>query len=186
MTAGSGLFDRYHQPLSLLADAAAARPDRALRPLAGGAHSFDTMLEGPVLTTGTNTVKTFGDRERLTVKGAEVKATFADGTPALTECAVKRGRILRFACFPGISYARSGLAAGWRELMAVMLLNWSGSVQSNVTVVVRSEREPARVVSARKGALKGDFKAVANGPFKFETVTTVDLDGVDVLSVYGR
>jgi hypothetical protein len=34
--------------------------------------------------------------------------------------------------------------------------------------------------------LKGDFKAAANGPFKFEAATTVDLDGVDVLSVYGR
>ena len=217
MTAGSGLFDRYHQPLSLLADAAGAIPDRALRPMAGGAHSFDTMLEGPVLTTGTNTVPSFGDREQLTVKGAAVKATFADGTPALIECDVKRGRILRFACFPGICYARSDLAAGWRELIAapvrqagvtlpvivdrpqiealalysdlgvaVTLLNWSGSVQSNVTVVVRSEREPARVVSARKGALKGDFKAAANGPFKFETTVTVDLADVDVLSVYGR
>ena len=185
--------------------------------MAGGAHSLDTMLEGPVLTTGTNTVPSFGDRERLTVKGAAVKATFADGTPALTERAVKQGRILRFACFPGICYARSGLAAGWRELIsepvhkagvtlpvtvdrpqiealalhsdlgvAVTLLNWSGSVQSNVTVVVRSEREPARVVSARKGALKGDFKAVPKGPFKFETAVKVDLADVDVLSVYGR
>ena len=70
--------------------------------------------------------------------------------------------------------------------VAVTLLNWSGSVQSNVTVVVRSEREPARVVSARKGALKGDYKAAANGPFKFETAVTVDLADVDVLSVYGR
>jgi hypothetical protein len=153
----------------------------------------------------------------LTVKGAAVKATFADGTPALIECDVKRGRILRFACFPGICYAHSGLAAGWRELIAepvrqagvtlpvtvdrpqiealalysdlgvaVTLLNWSWSVQSNVTVVVRSEREPARVVSARKGALKGDFKAAVNGPFKFETAVTVDLADVDVLSVYGR
>ncbi len=214
MTAGSGLFDRYHQSLRLLVSAAGAEPDRAVRP---GGGPNNGMPEGPAVRMGTNTAPSFGDRERLTLKGADVRAAFADGAPLLTEKAVKRGRILRFACFPGICYARSGLAAGWRELIsepvrkagvtlpvtvdrpqiealalhsdlgvAVTLLNWSGSVQSNVTVVVRSEREPARVVSARKGALKGDFKAAANGPFKFETAATLDLDGVDVLSVYGR
>ncbi len=224
MTAGSGLLDRYHQPMRLLGSAAGVEPDRAVRP---GGGPNNGMLEGPAVRMGTNTAPSFGDRERLTLKGADVRATFADGAPLLTEKAVKRGCILRFACFPGSNYGRSGMkgtlfvesamTAAWRELIvepvrkggvtlpvivdrprieapalysdrgvAVTLLNWTGVAQSNVTVVVRSEREPARVVSARRGPLQANIKAVQNGPFAFEAATTVDLDGVDVLSVYWR
>ena len=225
MTAGSGLFDRYHQPMRLLVSAAGVEPDRAVRP--GGGPNNGMLLEGPTVSIGTNTAPLFGDWERLTLKGADVRATFADGAPLLTEKAAKRGRILRFACFPGINYGRwgmkgtlfieSAMTAAWRELVtepvrnggvtlpvivdrprieapalysdrgvAVTLLNWTGVAQSNVTVVVRSEREPARVVSARRGPLRASIKAVQDGPFAFEATTTVDLAGVDVLSVHWR
>lgn len=122
MTAGSGLFDRYHQPLNVLTDAAGARPEQPVRSLPG---SLGGLTEGAAVSAGTNSAPSFGERERLTVNGAEVRATFADGSPAMTRQAVQRGAIVRFATYPGLCYRRSatgsagGLPAGfspaWRE-----------------------------------------------------------------------
>jgi hypothetical protein len=222
MTAGSGLFDRYHQPMNLLIDAAGVQPDRPVRPLL---QSLNSLSESAGVTSGTNNFPSFGESEKLTVKGAQVRATFADGTPALTEQKVKRGRILRFASYPGLCYRRSatgtegglpaGFAAGWRELIvepvgsagvvrpvtvdrplieapalyseggvAVTLLNWSGAGQTAVKLIVRTEREPVRVVSARQGPVSFKVAPATDGPFKFATAVSLDLADVDVLSVY--
>ena len=223
MTAGSGLFDRYHQPMHLLTDAAGVQPDRPLRTLL---HSLNSVPDGAGVTSGSNSLASVGEHEKLTVKGAEVRATFADGFPALTERTVKRGRILRFANYPGLCYRRSatgtlnglpaGFAAGWRELIiepvgssgvvrpvtiarplidapalysdggvAVTLLNWNGTNQPAVKIMVRTEQKPARVVSARHGPVPFTVAPMAEGPFKFATTVSLDLADVDVLSVYG-
>jgi hypothetical protein len=124
LTAGSGLFDRYHQPLGALREAAASAPDRAVRPLLTRLQAVEA---GGFVTSGTNTVAFHGERERLTIGDVRVHATFDDGSPAVTERAVGRGRILRYAVFPGLCYRRSatqetgGLPAGfepaWRDLL---------------------------------------------------------------------
>ncbi len=222
MTAGSALFDRYHQPMTDLIEAAGARPERPVRPLLA---SLGSVVEGAVVTAGTNALQSYGECERLVVKGAEVRATFADGTPALTWQSLKRGRLVRFAGYPGLCYRRSatgttnglpsGFAAGWRDLIvgpvqaagvivpvtldrplidapalfseggvAVTLLNWSGLDQPGTRVAVRTEREPARVVSARGGPVNFECTRVADAVGCFLSTVTLDLGDVDVLSVY--
>ena len=226
MTAGSGLADRYHQPMTLLTDAAGAAPDQPVRPLL---HSLDSLAEGTPVTAGSNTVTTFGDRERLIVKGAGSIMTFADGSPAWTRKDVRRGQIMRFAFFPGLCYRRSatepvggelptGFNPLWRNCLtepvlnnasivrpaspdrplidapalysaggvAVTLLNWSGVAQPAVKVVVRTEKKPTRVVSARRGEQRFETVEAAKGSFHFATTVTLDLADVDVLSVYAK
>ena len=124
LTAGSGLFDRYHQPLEDLQKAAASAPDRAVRPLL---TRLQAVKSGGLVTSETDTAPYYGKRERLTIGDARVHATFEDGSPAVTERALGQGRILRYALFPGLCYRRSatqetnGLPAGfdalWRELL---------------------------------------------------------------------
>jgi hypothetical protein len=220
MTAGSALFDRYHQPMSKLTDAAGARPELPLRPLPG---SLGAVAEGAIVTAGTNALPSYGEHERLIVKGAEIRAAYADGTPALTSKALKKGRLVRFAGYPGLCYRRSatetsnklpaGFSAGWRGLIlepvkaagvaapvtvdrplidapalfseggvAVTLLNWSGLEQAGTTITLHTEREPARVVSARGGPLT--FAHTADPAGGFTSTATLDLGDVDVLSVY--
>lgn len=128
MTAGSGLHDRYHQPMDLLSDAAGARPAKAIRPvlvnLASVAEGDQVTLPGK----DTPALPSYGERETIKVRRrTTVVARFADDTPALTTRTLGRGRILRFALFPGLCYRRSarvavnGLPGGfddrWRELI---------------------------------------------------------------------
>ena len=124
LTAGSGLFDRYHQPLADLREAAASEPDRAVRPLLSRLQAVGT---NGFVTAGTNTSVCYGERESLKTGEVRVHATFADGSPAVTERTLGRGRLLRYAVFPGICYRRSatqltgGLPSGfdplWRDLL---------------------------------------------------------------------
>ena len=124
LTAGSGLHDRYHQPLNTLCEAAASTPAQAVRPLLSRLQALEP---GGRVTAGTNTAVFFGARERLTTGDAGVQATFDDGSPAVTARALGRGRILRVAVYPGLCYRRSagqttgGLPSGfdpfWRGLL---------------------------------------------------------------------
>ncbi|RSK48796.1 type 1 glutamine amidotransferase family protein [Hymenobacter rigui] len=127
--AGAMEFDRYHQPLPTALQAAGVTPAAALRlpafQYADAKPIGQLMLDNTALTV-------FGEREKLTVaSAAEASARtlyrFEDGTPALTERTVGQGKILRFACYPGLSYRHSatgstgglasGFAAGWRQLI---------------------------------------------------------------------
>lgn len=129
--AGAMGFDRYHQPLPLLAQAAGIRPATALRLPA--LQYADAKPIGQLLR-GNSSVTVFGEREKLAVTGtARVLFRFEDGSPALTEQSVGQGRILRFACYPGLSYRHSatgstgglpsGFAAGWRQLLVQPVLD---------------------------------------------------------------
>ncbi|QDA59516.1 hypothetical protein [Hymenobacter jejuensis] len=127
--AGAAEFDRYHQPMPMLLQAACVAPATAVRmPL----FKYDDAKANGTLTQASKQVAVFGEREKLTISAnqaneVQIKATFNDGTPALTERPLGKGRILRYACYPGLSYRKSakgttgGLASGfseaWRNLI---------------------------------------------------------------------
>jgi hypothetical protein len=123
-TAGAGLFDRYHQPTSTLANAAGAVPTTALRMPIGDRSQIEA--NGTINFNGAE-IPVFGDREKLNLKGAQVLASFDDGSPALTSQELGQGRILHLACYSGISYVKTingdnnglptGFSPAWRDLM---------------------------------------------------------------------
>ncbi|MCA8831100.1 type 1 glutamine amidotransferase family protein [Hymenobacter pini] len=130
-TAGSMEFDRYHQPTSLFLQAASVTPAAALRLQA--LQYADAKPVGQVSTAG-GALTVFGEREKLSVKpDAQVIEQFEDGTPAVTERRLGSGRIIRFACYPGLSYRHSattytgglpsGFDAGWRYLLVKPVLD---------------------------------------------------------------
>jgi hypothetical protein len=132
-TAGAGLFDRYHQPVSTLTEASGMQPATPVRmPIF---RFNDVKVNGTLDRAGVK-VDVFGEREKLgtittmptaSTYAAQVTATFDDGTPAITERVLGKGRIIHFACYPGISYRKSatgdtnGLPSGfsdaWRNLI---------------------------------------------------------------------
>jgi hypothetical protein len=119
--AGSGLFDRYHQPMDALTKSIGITVGAPIR------NTYAAAAESGNLTSKGKTLSVFGDHEALQAAGATVLASFADGSPALVEKRLGQGRILRFACFPGLSYTKSGsgttngLASGfsddWRQFI---------------------------------------------------------------------
>lgn len=129
MAAGTAGFDRYHQPLQTLEQAAGVRPAAPIRMPAF--QYADAKVTGQ-LTSTTTALPVFGEREKLELltrgaNQARLALRFTDGTPALTETKVGKGRILRFACYPGLSYRHSatentnglpsGFSEGWRQLI---------------------------------------------------------------------
>jgi hypothetical protein len=123
-TAGTGLFDRYHQPYDGLTKAAGIAIEKPVRPLMA---NLNAPAKSGEWKAGEGSLPVFGDREAVKVKDAKSLVEFTDGSPALTERKVGGGRILRFACFPGLSYRRSaagvtnglpsGFSADWRKLI---------------------------------------------------------------------
>ncbi|RPD47692.1 hypothetical protein DNI29_09595 [Hymenobacter sediminis] len=125
--AGAAGFDRYHQPLPTLLQAAGIAP---AAPVRMPAFQYADATRNGQLQAAT-ALPVFGEREKLTLlpgaAPARPLARFSDGTPALTERVLGRGRILRFACYPGLSYRHSaagntgglpsGFDAGWRQLI---------------------------------------------------------------------
>lgn len=124
MTAGSGIADRYHQPITTLVEAAGVEPRNAVRPLL---NTLSSVAKGPLVKVGDDEVQSYGEHESLVVRDAGIQATFDDRTPAVTHRKVGGGMIYRFANHPGLSYRRSateqtgGLPSGfadvWRNLI---------------------------------------------------------------------
>lgn len=126
LTAGSGVSDRYHQPSDTLLSAAGVALESA--PARPRLASLRSVEPGAVLREeGETALTVFGAVETLSpaAEDTAVLATFEDGRPAVTVRSRGRGRIMRFACFPGISYCRTAERvkndlprdddAGWRR-----------------------------------------------------------------------
>lgn len=127
--AGAAAFDRYHQLSSTVQQAMGIVPDKALRM---PAFQYADAQPNGELVFGHNPVTVFGEREKIILKRSadsapRTIASFSDGTPALTVSGVGQGRIMHFACYPGLSYRHSatsstaglpsGFSEGWRQLI---------------------------------------------------------------------
>ena len=126
--------------------------------------------------------------EELTLGDARAAARFSHGSPAVTENALGKGRIIHFALFPGFSYVKGGDDA-WRRMIirpvrdaavappatvsvakveapvlysaagaVATLLNWSGKEQE-IELSVAADKPVRRVESVLRGKLR--FHAAA-------------------------
>ena len=109
--AGTGLFDRYHQPAQMLARASGIAVKAPLRPLVDEDHA------GAVAAiTDAGGLTAMGPLEELTLADARPVAHFSHGAAAVTDKALGQGRIIHFAIFPGFSYVKNGNDA-WRQMI---------------------------------------------------------------------
>jgi hypothetical protein len=153
-TAGAGLFDRYHQPMSTLSEAAGITPAAPVRmPIF---RLNDVKANGTVERAGAKAT-VFGDRENIAnvppAPGTQIVATFDDGMPAITERVLGKGRIIRFAFYPGISYRKSvtgdtnglpsGFSEAWRNLIVQPVRTAITGVNMPVTVKQAMIEAPA-------------------------------------------
>ncbi len=181
--AGTGLFDRYHQPAQMLARASGIAVKAPLRPLVDEDHASAVAA-----ITDAGDLTAMGPLEELTLADARPVAHFSHGAAAVTEKALGQGRIIHFAIFPGFSYVKNGNDA-WRQMIVrpvhdaavalpatvnvtkveapvlysetgavATLLNWSGKEQE-VELSVAVDKPVRQVESVLRGRLK--FRADA-------------------------
>jgi len=174
-TAGTGQFDRYHQPAGELLQASGfkvAVPIRMPIPRLGK----DAVANGSVAAVAGSTAEltVIGEREELTLAGAKALASFTDGKPAITEMGKGKGSIVHFACYPGLSYRKSaaesadkmttGYSAGWRT--------WINSpvTTSNVALPVRVNEPLIEVPALYSESGQGIVVTVLNWTGEQKTV----------------
>jgi len=119
--AGTGLQDRYNQPTRELLEASGVAVASPIR------QNTTDLKESGTLRTGLVDLPVFGEHEKLALGDAKATMAFDDGSPAVVEKALGKGRIIRFACYAGLSYYRtatgttnglpSGFSPGWRSLI---------------------------------------------------------------------
>ncbi len=176
--AGTGLFDRYHQPAPALARASGIVVKTPLRPLVD-----EDNAAAVAATTDAGNLPALGPVEELMLADARPVAHFSHGAPAVTEKALGKGRIIHFAIFPGFSYVKGGNDA-WRRMIVrtvhdagvtvpatvnvtkieapvlyseagavTTLLNWSG-IEQEIELSVAVDKPVRRVESVLRGPLK--------------------------------
>ncbi len=133
---GAGQRDRYDEPCDVLSSATAIheqpRPrllltdTRALKEVGKGTGKL-----GPFQAAGVRSVVT---------GPIEAVAKFDDGTPAIAECKVGRGRVVHFAWMPGLSYWKSSSQTKDR-----LPVGFSDSIRSWITWPVRLANVPLAV-----------------------------------------
>jgi hypothetical protein len=180
--------DRYDQPdetLSTLTGLKTVSRDRL--PMA----NLDSAPQVAKGKSAFGDFTAFGARDTLPQSGGLVKATFDDGTPAIVEKTVGRGRQIHFAWMPGISYMKSSsttkdkLPVGFSDAIrnCIVYPTRVAGVQLPVTVD-RAMIETPLLLSKSGGALTllnwsgeklGKASINAHVPFKVQSVTSVKL-----------
>jgi len=111
-TAGAGMLDELNRPNAPMHDLLGVA-QTALEKPPGVRVKFtkqDIQFAQPIDTVtcnlpgGTHTMPVFAVRSRVKLNGARALGTFKDGSPALTERAVGKGRAFYCAFLPGLTY----------------------------------------------------------------------------------
>ncbi len=141
---GAGQGDRYDEPCDVLSRATGIQEQSRFRMLVADTRALKNVGNG---AGKPGPFEAVGVRSTLTAPADSVAARFDDGSPAVAERAVGRGRVVHFAWMPGISYWKSssqvkdGLPAGFsnslREwiIWPVRLANVSPPVTVNQPLV---------------------------------------------------
>jgi hypothetical protein len=112
-TAGAGLFDEVNQPNNLLRDLYGIEPkelevsDKEMVRLEKQDLPFVKPLDQVTGPSGKSPV--IGVRGRFAARDAKVLATFADGSPAVVERTVGKGRVIYCGFLPGLAYFHHAL-----------------------------------------------------------------------------
>ena len=112
--AGSAMFDHYNQPLDFDKRLGIARGEFTFSQ-PPGAQDINDLPSRKVLATaqlGDQTLEAVCGLHELTVwDGAKVLLNYTDEKPALVSGAIGKGRVIAAGFFPGLTYARGGVAA---------------------------------------------------------------------------
>jgi hypothetical protein len=101
---GAGAFDRYNEPSHVLTDLSGITEQPRERLLVESLDALKVVARGKG-SQGEFTVA--GARGTITGTREGVEATFEDGSPAVVQRAVGRGRVVHFGWTPGLSYMKS-------------------------------------------------------------------------------
>jgi len=115
---GAGQRDRYDEPCSVLSQATGIQEQARPRLLVADTGKLDEVGKG---NGKLGPIQAVGVRSIVTASAETVVASFDDGTPAVVEREVGRGRAVHFACMPGMAYWKSstgtsdGLPVGFSD-----------------------------------------------------------------------
>jgi len=101
---GAGQGDRYDEPCDVLSQATGIQEQPRSRLLVAETRALKKVGNG---AGKPGPFEAVGVRSTLTAPADSVAARFDDGSPAVAERAVGRGRVVHFAWMPGISYWKS-------------------------------------------------------------------------------
>ncbi|HEX8650598.1 MAG TPA: beta-galactosidase trimerization domain-containing protein [Pyrinomonadaceae bacterium] len=101
---GAGTYDRYNEPSRALSTLSGITEHPRERMLVASIDALKTVAKGKG-SQGEFTVA--GARGNITGAREGVEATFEDGSAAIVQRSVGRGRVVHFAWTPGLSYVKS-------------------------------------------------------------------------------
>ena len=118
---GAAHWDRYHQPCSLVYEAAGVHSAAVPREFYANVRALAIAGSGQGEQGAFEYV---GPRAKLTHRHGRVVARFADGAAAVVVAEVGKGKVVFFAWWPGLSYWRS-----WRKRSDGLPVGFSASLR---------------------------------------------------------
>jgi hypothetical protein len=195
---GAGARDRYDEPCAVLSNATGVVEEPRERMLV---PSLDALPEAGKGTGRFGDFTAIGPRGLLSAPKGQQIAAFADGTPAVLQRAVGKGRVVHFAWMPGLSYMKSstgteyGLPVGFSRTIRrwITYPTQLADVKPPVTVD-RPLVETPMLLSSRGAAVTllnwtGDpiesLKVSVRVPFKVRNVESVKQGAVSFTKTDG-
>jgi hypothetical protein len=183
---GAGTYDRYDEPSRILSNLSGIREEPRERMLVPNLAALKIVGRGRG-SQGEFTVA--GARGQITGAREGAEATFADGSAAVVQRSVGRGRVVHFAWTPGLSYAKSStgrednLPVGYSDSIRrwIVYPTQLAGVQRPVTVSMPLVEAPLLLSSAGaaitllnwRGDSLNSLNVTAQVPFKVRRVESV-------------
>jgi len=196
---GAGQADRYDEPCAVFSQATGFQERSRPRLLVADTRALQNVSNG---TGKLGPFQAVGVRSTLTARVDSVAARFDDGSPAVAERAVGRGRVVHFAWMPGMSYWKSsrqvkdGLPVGFsnslREwiIWPVRLANVSPPVTVNQPAVEAPMLASAQGIAVTllnwTGEPLPEVQVEVQTARDFGRIESVRLGKLDFQSAHGR
>lgn len=104
---GATIYDRYDEPCSVLSDFTGISENFRERMMIANIAALTELREGGDLIGKLGICSAIGTRGILPNPQGQQVASFDDGSPAIIQRSIGRGRVVHFAWLPGISYGKS-------------------------------------------------------------------------------
>jgi Beta-galactosidase trimerisation domain len=183
---GTGTHDRYNEPTRIISNLSGIREEPRDRMFVPNLAALKIVGRGRG-SQGDFTVA--GARGRITGAREGVEATFEDGSAAVVQRTVGRGRVVHFAWTPGLSYAKSStsrednLPVGYSDSIRrwIVYPTQLAGVQRPVKVSIPMVEAPLLLSSAGaaitllnwRGESLNSLNVTAQVPFKVRSLQSV-------------
>jgi Beta-galactosidase trimerisation domain len=138
---GTGQRDRYDEPCDVLSQGLGIKEFPRDRVLVANANALKSV---GTVDGGLGSVEAVGARGKFATADGDVRAKFEDGTPAILERKVGKGRAVHFAWLPGLSYWKSAttvkdkMPAGFSAALLILIAGPADeAVRERLPVIVR-------------------------------------------------